>query len=71
MPAISGVLGGFESILQRGVMSWAGRRNIVGKEASYRRQGDYGCDNCDSFKRATFPLRSISIYLYSIIYIII
>ena len=32
MPVFIGVLGGFESILQRDVMSWAGSSNIVDME---------------------------------------
>ena len=32
MTAISGVLGGFESILQSAVLSWAERSNIGGRE---------------------------------------
>ena len=36
MPAISGVLGGFESILQGAVISWTWRRNIGGREVTAR-----------------------------------
>ena len=68
MPAISGVLGGFESILQmqyyrgqRAVLSWAERSNIGGREIT-------AVTIVTVLNSLHFHL---DLYLYSIIYIII
>ena len=62
MPVFIGVLGGFESILQRDVMSWAGSSIIVGREIT-------AVTIVTVLNSPQFSLRSISIYLYNIVYI--
>ena len=62
MPVFIGVLGWFESILQGVVISWTWRRNIGGREIT-------AVTIVTVLNAPQFSLRSISIYLYNIVYI--